>query len=63
MIQSLAKVDEAIPTELPESLGALALRCRAWSLGQSGRHEEAIGTARDAADLGRPGGGYPASRP
>lgn len=51
LIQSLAKVDEAIPTELPESLGALALRCRAWSLGQSGRHAEAISTARDAAAL------------
>lgn len=50
-IRCLTTVGEAIPAELPEPLRALTLRCRAWSLGQSGRHEEAIGTARDAADF------------
>lgn len=50
-IKCAAKMGEAIPTELPEPLGALALCCRAWSLGQSGRHEEVIGTAREAAAL------------
>ncbi len=47
----LATAGAAIPTELPESLQALALHCRAFSLGESGRHEEAIGTARQAAAL------------
>ncbi len=47
----LATAGAAIPTELPESLQALAFHCRAFSLGESGRHEEAIGTAREAADL------------
>lgn len=47
----LATVGAAIPSEPPESLQGLALRCRAWVFGQSGRHEEALATAREAADL------------
>ncbi|MDG4595339.1 MAG: hypothetical protein P9F75_06550 [Candidatus Contendobacter sp.] len=39
------------PDELPASLGALALRCRAYALGASGQHQEAIATARQAAAL------------
>ncbi|MCC2868957.1 MAG: tetratricopeptide repeat protein [Candidatus Accumulibacter phosphatis] len=50
-IRCWATAAAALPAELPESLRALALRCRAWVLGQSGRHEEAIATARKAAEL------------
>ncbi|WP_300451108.1 AAA family ATPase [Accumulibacter sp.] len=50
-IRCWATAGAAIPTELPESLRASALRSRAWALGALGRHEEALGTAREAADL------------
>ncbi|MGB2682414.1 MAG: hypothetical protein WBE39_13985, partial [Candidatus Competibacter sp.] len=50
-IQCWTMVGEAIPAELPKSLRILALQCRAWALGQSSRHEEAVGTAREAAAL------------
>ncbi|MFO1423337.1 MAG: hypothetical protein U1F70_06735 [Candidatus Competibacteraceae bacterium] len=45
------KAGNAIPAELPKPLRAFALCCRAFSLGQSRQHEEAIATARDAATL------------
>jgi len=50
-IRCLATAGESSPTELSAPLGALALRCRTWGLAESGQHQEAIGTAREAAAL------------
>ncbi|MDS4032210.1 MAG: hypothetical protein RKO66_19410 [Candidatus Contendobacter sp.] len=49
--QSWAKAGEVNPTELPASMHALALLCRAYSLDELDRYEEAVGAAREAAAL------------